>query len=352
MAKKVRTNALKAWGELAAEFNSKAFRPIYLIYGTEHYFPDRLQRLLVDTALAPPEKDFNLDIVYGADTEASAVLAICHTVPLMADRRVIIVRGFDQLRDNRRFAAYARRPNPTAIVFLACAGNPRFNTDPYRTLKQKAACVEFAPLYPNQVPQFIQGLAKENNCEINSDAAHLLVEFTGTSLSAVANEFNKLRVYAGDRSVITREDVLNASGQTRENNVFEMQDALAEQRPSDAHRIANQLLLGASNQYSESVRIVAFLISYFTKLWKMHGYAHARLTNYKLASLIGVSPGLLARYRQAQRAYPPPALQRAFSALLSADHELKSGSGQPPRVVITLLLNRLLSAPANVPGSV
>ena len=348
MAKKPRTHALNAWSEVASEFSKKDFRPIYLVYGAEQYLAGRLQQQLVDTALAPHEKDFNLDIVYGADTEASAVLAICHTVPMMSDRRVVIVKGFDQLKDNRKFAAYARRPNPTAIVFLTCMGNPRFNADPYRTLKQKAACVEFSSLYARQVPRFIQDLARQENCEVGLDAAQLLVEFAGTSLSAVANEFNKLRAYVGDSSVIEREDVLNASGQTRDNNVFELQDALAVRSRADAHRIADHLLLSASNERGEGLRIVAFLVSFFTKLWKLHGYGQARMTRHKLAGLIGVAPGLVDRYRQAQQAYPVPALERAFSALLSADHELKGGSGQSPRIVITVLVNRLVSAPSSV----
>ncbi len=348
MARKSKKNALQVWRDLSAEFKNKAFKPIYLVYGAERYLPAQLQRQLIDRALAPHERDFNLDIVYGPDTEASAVLAICHTVPMMSDRRVVIVRGFDQLKGNRKFAAYAKRPNPTAIVFLACTGNPRFNANPYRMLMQKAVCAEFAPLYSNQVSQFIQGLAKQDQCKVNPDAARLLVEFAGTSLSVVANEFQKLRAYAGERNVITREDVLKASGQTRENNVFELQDALTASRRTDALSIADQMLLSASNERGEGLLIVAFLVSFFTKLWKMHGYAHARLTKYKLAGLLGISPGLVSRYQEAQRAYPLQALEGVFSALLSADYELKTSGGQSPRVVITLLVNRLMSAPGKV----
>ena len=145
-----------AYEQLDTAFRHGNFKPLYFFYGEERFLSDMLQQTLLDHALAPHERDFNLDIVYGAERQAQAVLALCASYPVMAARRVVIVRDFEKLRDNKLFKAYAEQPNPSAIVLLLCNSRPNLNTQPYRNLKQKAVWAEFKPLYANQVPSWIQ----------------------------------------------------------------------------------------------------------------------------------------------------------------------------------------------------
>ena len=85
------------YDDLAVAFSHKNFSPFYLLYGAEQFFVDRLQKSLLENALESHERDFNQDIVYGAEADAKAVLSICLSYPLTASRRVVVIRDFNQL---------------------------------------------------------------------------------------------------------------------------------------------------------------------------------------------------------------------------------------------------------------
>ena len=337
-------NSEQTFLALETAFRQGDFKPLYLFYGAETFFMDGLQDLLLSCALQPHERDFNYDLVYGADSDAAAVLGICSAYPMMAPRRIVVVRGFELLKDNSKFARYAARPNPAAVVLLICSGRPRMLAEPYRALKRLAATAEFRPLYESEVPGFVARRLRKEGCAASSEATQMLADYVGTSLHSVVNEIDKVLTYLGERRELTREDVIQASGQTRECNIFELQRALGEGRKEDVHRIGERIVGAASNKRGEALRMVYMLYAYVVKLWKLQGIQGKQLSANELAKQIGVSPYFLREYRGALRRASPSALELAFASLLAADHELKGGSRRDERLVVTLLLRRLLLA--------
>ncbi len=329
--------------QLATAFRHQNFKPLYFLYGEETFQIDELQRLLIETALQAHERDFNFDLVYGAEAEAQDVLALCAGYPVMAERRVVVVRDFDKLNGNAAFKSYAERPNPQAVVFLTCAQKPNLSAHPYRALKQHAAWSHFKPLYDNEVPGWIKGRAEALGYQIEPQATQMLAEQVGGDLQTLAGEIDKLITFAGGRSTLTADDVLQAGGHAREYNVFELQKALGQGRRADALRIADHMLRQAAHPQGEALMIVAVLTAYFTKLWKMPPGA-GRMSNGQIASVIGVSPYFVQEYVAAARRFGPKALERAFAALLAADYELKGGSARDARLVMTLLMPCLVPA--------
>ena len=327
--------------QLETAFRHKNFKPLYFLYGDERFLMDELQRLLIANGLEEHERAFNLDIVYGNESDAPAVLALCASYPVMAQRRLVIVREFDQMRDNQRFASYAERPNPTATVLLLCGKKPNLSAHPYRGLKAHAEWAEIKPLYDNQLAGWLQKRIQGLGYTITPEAVQMLADYVGVNLQAAVGEIDKLITYIGDRRVITGDDVVRASGQTREFNVFELQRAIGEYRYSDALRTSERLLRQASNRRGEALMIVSVLTSYFTKLWKLHGIQGRGGGDKEIAARIGVSPYFIKEYQQTIRRFSRGAVENAFASLLAADYELKGGSGREEGLVLALLMRRL-----------
>jgi DNA polymerase-3 subunit delta len=332
--------------QLETAFRHGNFKPLYFLFGEERFFMDELQRSLIANGLQEHERPFNLDIVYGHEVDAPAVLSLCASYPVMAARRIVIVRQFDQMKDNARFAAYAERPNPTAVVLLICGKKPNLSAHPYRGLKAHAEWAEFKALHENQVAGWIQKRIRSLGCSITPDAVHMLAEYIGTNLQTAVGEIDKLITYAGDRRSITGDDVVRASGQTREFNVFELQRAIGEFRYDDALRMAERMLRQASNTRGEALMIVSVLTSYFTKLWKLHGIQGRGTTDKEIASRVGISPYFIKEYQQVARRFDKNSVERAFASLLAADYELKGGAERDERLVLALLVRRLAHRPA------
>ena len=331
-----------SYDDLATAFRHQNFDPLYFFFGEETFLIDELQALLIEEALAPSQHDFNLDIVYGSEAEASQVIGLCQGFPAGAPKRVVVVREFEKLENNRQFKAYAQQPNPRSIVLLACTTKPNLSAHPYRALKEQATWSEFQSPYDNEMPGWIQDYVQGQGYEIDPRANQMLADYVGTDLQRAASEIEKLMTFAGDRTRLTADDVLAASGQTREFNIFELQAAIGEGRHADAERIATRILQQASNPRGEAIMMVAVLNGYFDKLWKLQAPEAQRENKYDIASRIGVPPFFADEYRQAAQRYDRAALADAYSALLAADYELKGGASRDAALVVTLLLRRLL----------
>ncbi len=328
--------------QLETAFKHGNFQSLYFLYGQERFLMDQLQDALIKNALAPHERDFNLDLVYGAETDANQVIGLCASYPAMAIRRVVIVRDFDQLKDNKRFAAYAQQPNPSSVVLLLCSKKPNLSAQPYRNLKAHATWAEFKPLYDNQIPGWINKRLQIRKIEADPAAIQRLSDYLGTDLQSIESELDKLVTYCGGKSKITGDDVVHASGQTRDFNVFELQKAIGEARHNDAQRITEQLLRQASNKRGEALMIVSVLTSYFTKLWKLTYFQYKNVPEKSLSSRIGVSPYFIKDYLRSLRFYNRAAIAGAFTTLLAADYELKGGANRDTQLILTLLLRRLM----------
>lgn len=335
---------------LNTAFRHGNFEPLYFFYGEEPFLIEELQETLLAHALAPHERDFNYDLVYGQDAEAQAVLLLCASYPMMATRRVVIVRNFEKLKDNRLFQHYAAQPNPSAVVVLVCSNKPNLSSHPYRALKKHAAWGEFKPFYPREMPKWIQGRVQQRGYRIEARAVQMLADFVGTNLQAAAGEIEKLITYAGEASTLTEDHVLRAGGQTREFNVFELQKALGEGRFADAVRIAERLVQQASNTRGEALMIVAVLTTYFSRLQKLHAYQAKGMPEKDIARQVGINPFFIKEYLFSLRRFTRSHIERAFAALLAADYELKGGSNRDDRLILLLLLRRLLPAPLRVPS--
>jgi DNA polymerase-3 subunit delta len=261
----------------------------------------------------------------------------------MAERRVVVVRSFEKLEENRLFTSYAERPNPHAVVLLLCNGRPNLTQHPYRALKQHAVWAEFKPLYDRQMPGWIAQRLKAKGYKPEGGAAQMIAEAVGTDLRAAAMEVDKLVAYVGERKAVTEDDVVRAAGHSREHNVFELQKAVGEGAHGRALTISEAILGQASNRRSEAIGIVAMLAAYFTRLWKLSGCLQQGVPEAQMASQIGVSPFFLREYLTALRRFRAADLARAFEVLLAADDELKGGSERDARLVLTLTLGRLRS---------
>ncbi len=334
-----------SFDDLSTGFARGQFAPLYFFYGQEGWFMDELQRLALKHAVEPHERDFNVDVVFGPEASAQAVLAQCSQFPMMAARRLIIVRGFEKLADNKLFQGYAASPNPQAVVILLCDSKPNVSAHPYRALREKAVWSLFDPLKERQLAGWVEKRFRARRVETESGAAQMLAELSGADLRSLESEVDKLVTYVGDRGQVTRDDVLRAAGHSAEQNPFELQDALGRGDVARALAIADALLAQAGQRRGEAIRIVALLASHVTKLWKLTGCLAQNVPEREWAGQIGVPPFAVRDYVPPAKRYGERGIRRAFEALLAADLELKGASHRDERLILTLALRRAAAPP-------
>ena len=338
-------NSVTQFRQLAAAFQKQQFKPLYLLYGEERYFLSTLMRLAVQHAVEEDFRDFNYSLLYGDEISAADAISVCKTASMMSERRLVIIRRFDSMKDKGQWADYAKRPNPQSVVLLICLQRPDFRTKVFKTLKSHAVTAEFKPLKGRQISSFIRDQVKHTGGTIDPEAVSCLQDYVGSDAASLVNEIEKLQLFTEGQARLTKDDVIHAIGQSRDANVWELENAVREKRLADAERIAGRLMERSSNTRGEAVGIVAILGSAFTNAWLAHGLVRKKLSPRQLEKAMKVHSFVAKKSAETARRFGAAGLYRAFRILLAADCELKGGSPRDPRIILTLMLKDLISTP-------
>lgn len=284
--------AVKASGpsyeEIVREVKAGQFKPVYYLMGDEDYYIDRISQMIVDAALKEDERDFNLDVIYGGEANANLVIQYAQGLPMMADRRVVLLREAQQMDDREALASYVQHFNPSTIL-VVCHKHGKL--DARRQLAQEVKKVgvlfESKRLYDSQLPGFVNSYLKAQKKDIEPAASQMLCEFVGSDLSRLSSEMDKLLLAtpAGE-SRITASLVEEQTGMSKDYNSFELQNALAARDILKANCIVNYF---NSNPRSFALPpTLSSLFGFFSDV--MQGYYAPVRDENGVATWLGKSP--------------------------------------------------------------
>jgi len=314
----------------------KQFSPIYLFHGEEDFLVDEAARSVIEAVLTPEERGFNLDVLYGGDSDAREIASHASSFPMMAERRVVVVREVDKLANRELLAEYIENASPTTSLVLLCT-KPDLRRKPYLTAKKHGVVVEFKPLRENELPAWVGARAEKQGKEIQPEASKMLAVYVGLSLREVQNELDKLYVFIGDKKVITSDDVRAVVGVSKEYNVFELQNAVGKKDLKRSIEILERML----NVGESAVWMIVMLTRFFSTLWKLSDLRSRGVSPQEQASLVGVHPYFLKDYIQALEFYTTRELEQSFETIALADQRLKS-TGMDEKMVMQAMIIHLV----------
>lgn len=309
--------------------------PVYYLHGEEDILKEEAVRVLLDRAVEPSLRDFNVDVRSAPDLDPPALRALVDTPPLMAERRVVILRNVEGFRAKSRtrdeLLRYLGHPNPTTTLILVQGGEDA----PDAGVAAHATTVAVDRLPPDRVRRWIAHRAEQIGAKIEPDAAELLGQATAHDLAAIAQELDKLAAIASDRQecAITVDDVSSAVGVRRGETLDDLITAALERRSSDAARLLAPVLAQSG---ISGVRIVSALGTGLIGLAVARGEldrgtAPGRLESAIFQQLLASRPaGLGAGYKEVAarwarwvRTWSGAELSRAIRGALAADRALK-----------------------------
>jgi DNA polymerase-3 subunit delta len=210
---------------LRPALQDKQFEPAYYLYGEDEYLKEEALRHLIDAAVDPATRDFNLDVRRGPDLDAESLASLTSMPPMMAERRVVVVRDVGSLNKDARAAldAYIEKPAPEVVVILTSLSDDK----PEKSLQSRTVAVDCAPLSGALVPKWIVSrVEKTLKTTIAPEAVELLIDSIGSDLSQLATELDKLVAYCGGKP-IDEAAVAAIVGMNREESPGMLLDAVA-----------------------------------------------------------------------------------------------------------------------------
>jgi DNA polymerase III subunit delta len=218
------------------------FERVYFFHGPDDYLKEETLRHLISSAVDPATRDFNLDVRSAGDLDGETLGSLLGTPPMMADRRVVVLRDVQAMKKDARGALdrYLAQPAPDLVlVLVAPAGDMRKSEE---ALRQQAFDVAFEPLSDKALPLWIARHAKEvHGATITESAIEVLQGAVGNDLPVLASEIDKLASYASG-GVIDDDAVAAVVGIRRGETLADLLDRVARRDAAGALAILTHVL--------------------------------------------------------------------------------------------------------------
>lgn len=302
------------------------FVPVYLLMGTEPYYPDLVCDEIIKYALTDSERDFNQTVFYGLDTDAGTVASECRSYPMMAERRLVVLKEAQSMKTLEDLATYASDPmESTVLVILMHGASADKRRALYKNVQKKGVVLVSDALRDYEMPQWITSFYKSRGLDIEPAAAALLAEYAGTDMNRIMLETEKMQKNLPEGTArVNAADIEKNVGISRQFSIFELTKALSYMKAEKALKIAAyigngpkfMLLLATAPLYTHFYRI----LKYEAALLK-----NPAMSKADRAKLLGVNPYFMEEYDVAARNYPIRRCMKVISLLEEYDFKGKGG---------------------------
>lgn len=308
--------------EIVRNLKNRVYSPVYFLMGEEDYYIDRISDYIMDTVLSEVEKEFNLTVLYGADTDMAGVINAAKRYPMMSEHQVIVVKEAQGLKGMEDLVYYLQKPLlSTILVFCYKHGTLDRRKKITAEIEKAGVLFESKKLKDTQLPGFISSFLKRKKVEIEPKASEMIAEFVGTDLNRLAGELEKLIITLPPGATrITPEQIERNIGISKDYNNFELRSALIEKDVLKANRIVKYFNDNPKNNPLQLT--LAVLFNFFSNL--MLAYYAPEKTEQGIAAQLGLrSPWQSREYMSAMRRYKGIKVMQIIEAIRTCDAKSK-----------------------------
>ncbi len=295
--------------------------PVYLVGGEEAYFVDEITETIENGILEEGERSFNMDIFYGMESDLSNIVSIAKQYPMMAERRLVLIKEAQKIKDLEILDQYINNPVSSTTLLIAMKGK---NFDSRKNVYNPKKNPNIVLFNGKKIPEYklspwVIDYCKNKGYQIDALRAQVLIDHLGNDISKLVNELGKLFINKKKGDSITAEDIETKIGISKEFTVFELQKAIGLRDTKKA----NQIIL----YYSENLKthpfvlLAANLFNYFNRL--MLFYYTQDKSDANLSRELGINPFFIKDIKIAAKNYSAMKVLKNISIIREYDMKSK-----------------------------
>lgn len=266
MSRQTKNEGIK-FEALRRQIDGGQIASLYLFIGEERRLHEEALKMLFDT-IDPALRPFNAAVFTigsdngtGSKTTIAQALDAANQMPMMSARRIVVIRDFDKIKEDEQehVFRYLKNPSPTTTVVFQAPSPDRRRKLTVSLLKSSTVAALDA-FDDQRATRWATDYLKELHCRIEANALQLLIRLTGTGLTRLANELEKLAAYA-DGGTIDRAAVAELVSRVREDSGWDLWDAIGAGDRKRALRLMNHML-----EDRDPLPTLGSIASYYRKL--------------------------------------------------------------------------------------
>ena len=325
---------------LIDEIRAGKILPVYILSGEEPFFIDEVTKIIEDELMTEGEKSFNMSVLYGRDTDLKQLLDHARQFPMMASRRIVILKEAQQMREIKNLDGYLSHPAPQTLLLIAHKKKLDGRIKWVKQAKSDSSIgyFESAPIREYQMAKWVIQYVKSLHHTISPEAAEVIVQYLGTDLSKITNEIAKiqLNLKKGDR--IDTEHIKTYIGIDREYDIYALLKALSQGDLSQVQFIADQI---EANEKSQPLQmILPGMATYFEKVLVVT--QHFKKDDRTLSAMIGTYASFLQEYRAMARRFGYRGLIKVYDLITLADGYAKGVDRRSSEGIFKELIGKII----------
>lgn len=294
---------------------------LYLLHGEEFFLVEQALRAIFEKCVTTDTKDFNYDSFVAGDVNVERVRDAVEQLPMMTDRRLVIYKNIDSLKEKDWDVLQPLLSEPVAsTTFVLVADKIDKRKKVFKVIADHGVIVELRRPFENQIPVWIEYIAHLTGLKLEQDATHAILQLVGTNLSEVASEMKKIKSFLGDRHLVKVDDVLTVVSKARIENVFNLTEAISRRDRAGALMCLANLLEHGQNEMG----ILALILRQLRIFSQLQSASKKGLSGARLSSAVGVPDFFLRKYQAQARHWDEGKIDLAIRALHDTDRALKS----------------------------
>jgi DNA polymerase-3 subunit delta len=271
----------------------------------------------------------------GKQADLKAVRGELQTVSMFGSARLVVVYDADDFVTEHRagLEAYAAKPAGRSVLVLAVK-NWRSNTKLAKKVTEIGLELDCSELQGAGLTMWLVDQAQEAyGKQLTRDAAALMQELAGTSLTLLDQELAKLSAFVGDGKKIGPEEVRQLVGGWRAETTWTMINSMRDGQPAAALECLQKLLTAGEAPQ----KILGGINFVFRKIAAATEKSRSMPLRTALQNA-GVFPRDADAVERYLRRVGRPRAERIVSQLVSIDRGLKGASRVPERAQLETLV--------------
>jgi DNA polymerase-3 subunit delta len=306
---------------------------IFLLYGDEPFFFDvfieKIEKFVFKDV---SEKELCYHQFYGSENNVSEILAACLSFPMLAKRKIVLVKEFEKLKisDKESFLKYIYYPQKATVLVLVANKweKSKFNDK----IINGVISVNCKSLSGAELYSWVENKFKNLNITHDKKSIVFLIENIGHNLLRLNHEIEKIVSFVKPANNLTIDTISRLTGFSRDVNIFNFQKVLSTRKLQESLHIGLQLL----EQGNSLAAILPMLFIFFRRLWVVKQLSTKKYNRVQISQMLGGSSYIYADIFSSVDNFTFKQIGDIIEKIENAEIELKT-SQKPTASILTLL---------------
>jgi len=303
------------------ELKKSELKPIYFLCGEDSYSINLVLNLIIEKTEKYLSSEFDKESFHGKDVSLQNILANASTFPFGSQKKLIILKEFEDVKDKEELRNYAVSPSEfTIFVAIYNENLPKKLTEPLKTLDKKNYLYEAKTLKGKSLLAWLTSFTSSNNKTLNTLNAQMLVDLVGENREMLEGQLEKIFTYLDERIEITLDDIKKLAASLKEYSIFDLQDVVAKKNSGETLKIVYNML----DNGKELIEILNYFTRYFMTVSRVFELEKDKVSQTEGAKILGIHPFYYLKCKELKRYYSESDLLNVSRTLLNTDIAIKT----------------------------